>query len=504
MSVPFYGKEFTFRQPDGSQIQVRGYGDQHHALFETLDGFTIVKDSTSGFFHYAQTSDDGQELQPVGVRAESIDPRDVGLSEHLRPSRAATRSLAEAGSGLPRQKTRWEERREESRRARLAATMAEAGVLPAPPSRQTVGDYAGLCLLVDFPDVPGTITQAEVEAFCNLPGYNGFGNNGSVYDYFHDNSGGRLRYTNVVAPYYTAKHPRAYYTNPKIHYPDRARELVKEALVALKAQGFDFTGLTSDNQDYVYALNVFYAGGLVNNWSEGLWPHSSALLVPFELAPGKRARDYQITNIGSELTLGTFCHENGHMVCDFPDLYDYGYESRGTGAYCLMCTGANIDEKNPAQIGAYLKYRAGWAKSSTRISAGLSATAPAGSNDFFLHSRSQTEYFIIENREQTGRDQALPSSGLAIWHVDELGSNNNEQRTPTLHYECSLVQADGAFDLEEGRNDGDATDLFHAGGNARFADATNPNSRWWDGTTSSLEIRQIGQAGPSIMFLADV
>ena len=59
----------------------------------------------------------------------------------------------------------------------------------------------------------------------------------------------------------------------------------------------------------------------------------------FELGPGKLGRDYQITNIGTELTLGTFCHENGHMVCDYPDLYDYGYESSGVGAYCLMCAG---------------------------------------------------------------------------------------------------------------------------------------------------------------------
>ena len=54
MSVPFFGKEFTFTQPDGSQLQVRGFGDQHQAVFETLDGFTVAKDPVSGFFHYAQ------------------------------------------------------------------------------------------------------------------------------------------------------------------------------------------------------------------------------------------------------------------------------------------------------------------------------------------------------------------------------------------------------------------------------------------------------------------
>jgi hypothetical protein len=141
--------------------------------------------------------------------------------------------MAEVGTGLPRQ--HWEVRRE--RRRSLARSLALAadlglaeGIAAAPPSRTTVGDYVGLCLLIDFPDVPGTIDRDEVEAYCNRPGYNGFGNAGSVYDYFLDNSLGRLRYTTVVAPYYTARQPRGYYTDPAIPYGERARELIEEAL----------------------------------------------------------------------------------------------------------------------------------------------------------------------------------------------------------------------------------------------------------------------------------
>ena len=79
---------------------------------------------------------------------------------------------------------------------------------------------------------------------------------------------------------------------------------------------------------------------------------------------------------------------------------------------------------------------------------GLNATIRAGVNEFFIHKKNQREYFIIENRWQTGRDRALPGSGLAIWHIDELGDNENQGMTPNSHYECSLVQADGEFDLE--------------------------------------------------------
>ena len=92
----------------------------------------------------------------------------------------------------------------------------QSAAITAPPGRFTVGNYVGLCLLIEFPDVPRTIAREEVQSFCNQPGYANFGNNGSVHDYFRDVSGGRLRYRNAVAAYYTARHDRAYYTDPAI------------------------------------------------------------------------------------------------------------------------------------------------------------------------------------------------------------------------------------------------------------------------------------------------
>jgi M6 family metalloprotease-like protein len=504
MPTPFRNKQFTFLQPDGTALWVRGWGNQYHAVFETLNGFTVAQDPLTGFFEYADVSDDGEDLVLTGGRPRVADPQRLGLSPGLRVKREAAKARGREGLGLPPGGSRWEARRRQVKES-LRSGVAPLGLAPAPPQRQTVGDFVGLCLLIQFPDEPGTIPQAEVDRFCNEPGYNGFGNNGSVYDYFRDISAGRFRFKNVVTPYYTSKHPRSYYTEEKVKQPIRARQLIKEALTFFKDQGFDFSALTTDDQQYVYATNVFYAGSRVNNWAKGLWPHAFHLLTPLELIPGKLSFDYQITDIGAELSLGTFCHENGHMVCNFPDLYDYGNESAGVGAFCLMCAGANIDEKNPTHVAAYLKYRAGWAQSVVPITAGLEAALSSAQNQYYIHRRSPTEYFILENRNQAGRDLALPASGLGIWLVDELGDNSNEQMTPTLHYECSLKQADGRIDLETDPNNfGDATDLFRSDVNDRFGGATRPNSHWWDGTPSGLEVTAIGPAGPVITFVGNV
>ncbi len=502
MSIPFNGKEFTFTQPDGTAFQVRGWGDQHHAVFETLNGYTVIQDPMTGFYEYANISPDGEELLLTGARPGLMNPRNLRLAPNLRIRRTVAKAKAIESVGLPPGTSRWEIRRKQYKEM-LRSTIAVPGIAPAPPNRQTVGDFIGLCLLIQFPDVPGTISREEVDDFCNKPGYTGFGNNGSVYDYFFEVSGGRLRYKNLVAPYYTAKYPRNYYTNELIAQPIRARQLIREALEHLHSQGFDFTNLTTDDQDYVYAVNVFYAGTRVNNWSKGLWPHSFHLLTPYQLALEKLAYDYQITDMSNELSLGTFCHENGHMICDFPDLYDYGNESAGIGAFCLMCAGANVNEKNPTHVNAYLKYRAGWAQSVTRVASGMNATAIAGSNQFFIHQKSSNEYFIIENRYKVARDEALPCSGLAIWHIDELGDNQNEQMTAALHYECSLVQADGRYDLEnDPSNYGDATDFFGASVNDHFGMGTMPNSNWWDGTTSRMDINGISSADKIMNFIS--
>jgi M6 family metalloprotease-like protein len=498
MATPFMGKKFTFTQPDGTEIEVRGWGDQHYAVFETMDGYTLVENPETGFFEIAQVSADGSELESAPGPAANVDGQAAGVARGLRINRGAARARGMEGT-LRMGGRRCDQRREE-RQNIGRAIRAMAGPLLAPPRRETVGDFVGLCLLIDFPDEHGTIPRNEVEKFCNEIGYSGFGNNGSVHDYFKENSIGRCRYTNVVAEYYRAQHPKSHYTNPAIPQGTRARQLIIEAIDDLKANGFDFSQLTADNNGFVYAMNVYYAGEVVNNWGKGLWPHAWHLAEPVPLLPGKSAFDYQFTDMSQQLSLGTFCHENGHMLCDYPDLYDYGPESAGAGAFCLMCAGGNINEKNPTHISAYLKRLAGWAKSVTPIEHGQNISLTAGENEFAMFAKDTGEYFIVENRIKAGRDISLPDQGLAIWHVDEEGDNSHEQMTPNMHYELSLEQADGDFDLETSpHNIGDTNDLY---GQAvkQFSDSTTPSSKWWDGTPSNLDIYEVSAPQATVQF----
>jgi M6 family metalloprotease-like protein len=511
MPSPFVGEIFTFRNPDDSEVTLRGWGNQFEAVFESLDGYTVVQ-AGDGYYEYAQLTDDGTALVASGIRvpggvaasADAEDRQTPALPKHLRVTRQASRIHADEARQAMGPVPRWMQRRQEDKNLRssrppegLAPDGAPEGPSGAPPPGTTTGDYLGLVLLIDFSDFPQNISQNEVDNFCNKPGYSGFGNNGSAFDYFRDVSDGKLRYKNVVAAYYRAKHPRTYYTDPAITYGTRAQELIREALDKLKADSFNFSNFTADSNGFIQALSVFYAGARSNAWSQGLWPHSWALATSYSVGGGRRFSDYQITDLGNQLTLRTFCHENGHMICDFPDLYDYDSVNvgNGIGHYSLMCFGGA--DKNPTQVEAYLKHAAGWSTRVTTLAAGTTSTVEAGKNDFLLHARNASEYFILENRQQSGRDAALPDAGLAIWHVDVNGNNSHEQMTASQHYECSLEQADARFDLERRANAGDVEDLY-GGAASTFGAATAPSSNWWDGTASGLEIEQVSAVGTSM------
>jgi hypothetical protein len=79
MSIPFVDQDFTFTQPDGTELKVRGSGNQHQATFKTLDGYTVVQDPVSGFYQYAQETA-SHHPQPTGVQAEALDPTLLGVS----------------------------------------------------------------------------------------------------------------------------------------------------------------------------------------------------------------------------------------------------------------------------------------------------------------------------------------------------------------------------------------------------------------------------------------
>lgn len=486
---PIAGELISERQPDGTLVSYRAWGDEFYAFAESPDGYTLTR-QPDGWICYAALA--GGDLVSTGIhyggKGASQKVTATGLKPHLRLSSQAVAGKVAASAA-------------ELLGPDLAAL--EAGK-PTPLRAISTGNPRGIVLLVDFSDYPSTIPATDFDAFFNQPGYKGYGNNGSVRDYFYDVSGGKLTYTNTVpTSYYRALKPRSYYDDPNATYDTRACELVTEALNDLDAKGFDFSQYDYDNNGIVDAINVLYAGPMPGVWYKGLTPHTSSKLnLTFD---GKKCKTFQISYISSSLTLGTICHENGHMLLGFPDLSDTGGESFGAGSYCLMGYGLyNGGALNPAALCAYMKARAGWVNLISLNSPGVNLPAVAAGAAIykFSHPTRANEYFLVENRNKSiPRDAPLYAQGLAVWHIDENGSNNNDAMTPASHYLVSLVQADGHFDLEHCINPSDSTDLFDSTRN-HVGPFTRPNTDWWDGTHSYLDLHNISAAGLTMTFCA--
>jgi M6 family metalloprotease-like protein len=349
----------------------------------------------------------------------------------------------------------------------------------------------GLTILVEFQDVQTTVTQADVNELLNGQNYTRNGNFCSAREYFRIVSSGKLDYTNdVVGPFRLSQNRSFYITHL----------LVQEALDLAVAAGTDLSRYDSRREGILDALNILYAGQ--TQYDGELWPHNYSI----DLRYGNISTNlYLLTSAGrnaSDLSIGTFCHENGHLLCRFPDMYDYGavnregdgVKSAGIGSYCLMGSGNHLNSgRTPSPVCAYLRDLAGWCD--TEIVLNTPAQVEAVHGDYNTVYKFKTgapnEYFIAENRSKLGLDQHLPSSGLAIDHCDTLGSNEFQQGTGQRHYQCALLQADGHNDLEHNVNQGDGTDLFSGVNGVAVSHATTPSSRLWDGSDSGFVVSDI-------------
>ena len=507
LGAPCNGDIFTFHQKDGSELELRGYGDEFNTRFETLDGYTVVHDVRRGFFCYAKLSKDGCQLVSTGVALGRSRPS--GLRKSLSIKQSASNKISNE------KRLKWTSRMDYVKRwnSIKAASRQNKKTFASPPDHTTTGDLVGLTVLVDFPDEPGTMTVQQVDDFCNKVGYSENGNKGSVYDYFQNNSNKLLKYTNIVVGYYRAQKSKSYYNK------NESNVLVEEVAKYIKNNPpKDLARLSTYPNGNCRAVNIYYAGDSPESDNDGLWPHAH-VIDEADIGGGKKIHDYQMTNMGKYLKIGVFCHESGHLICSYPDIYDGTYKSTGgAGYFCLMdAAGSGV---NPSQICAYLKYKSGWGSVTTiagsKTMAGnkiyKSGTGDGVNvgNQFYLYQRPgvATEYYLIENRQKSGHDSDLPAAGLAIWHVDELGYRNypNYSYNKTHNnYEVTLMQADNLWHFEKCDNSGDAQDLFYQGNTAAgytnaFTDTSSICSKWWDGTASGLSIASVSSSGDTMTF----
>ena len=387
---------------------------------------------------------------------------------------------------------------------------------------QTVpsGNWKALAILVQFTD---KASQVNASYFDNLL----FGQNTeTLHDYYNKVSYGNLDIVTLNLPsavgWVTAPQTYAYYvnnSNGEGNYPRNTQKLVEDIVNIVNPQ-IDFSQYDNDGDGYVDALFILHSGpgAEFTGQNYDIWSHSWATSTPQNL-DGVKVYRYSIEpefweNPG-DMTCGVFAHELGHALFGLPDLYDRDGTSSGLGNWSLMAGGSwngpNYLGGSPSFPDAWSHFQMGYVKP-TVISANISSksikNAEGTPETYFLwNDLCGSEYFLVENRQQTGYDIYLPGNGLCIYHIDNDVTTQNDKEVypgtyysnPNWHYLVALEQADGLWDLERRNNRGDSNDPYPGSTNNRtFNSSTKPDSKKYDITESGISVSNISSSS-SIM-----
>ncbi len=370
---------------------------------------------------------------------------------------------------------------------------------------------------------------------------------GSLHDYYRWTSGDRLSVLGRVVATVQLPNDKLYYGYnsfglSRTATPHNSAGLVLDALVACASQ-VKWSEFDLDRDGFVDMLWVVHAGlpgeAAPDRFKNDLWSITSRLAGYWtgttayetgELVPGSLTQHMRIDRFSTlpELSyfapgqiseIGVYCHEFGHAL-GLPDLYDTrdgGTINAGPGNWSLMGTGVyggdGHSPQYPTHLGAWPALFLGWTQTLRPTEDTPVVLSPLGSGTQILElsfqGEANPEHFLVEARRREGFDRNLPADGLIVYHVDEavigqgIESNTvNSGLIPGL----VVVEANGAFDLTQGINRGDAGDAYPGtSGRASLFDGTPPpNTLTFLGAPMGVGLFDIAPVAEGMSFLAQV
>lgn len=319
-----YSGIVTVTQSDGTELNVRIYGDEHFNWLTTEDGVLLVQEGNN--YYIAETTSYGtlKATSYIAHNANKRVPAEIKAIKKQDLSRFRSYAIKKASPTK-------------------AMGTGNSGVKYFPHS----GSPKALVILVEFSDTPfqsGEKAKNVFEHFLKgktedaLPdGYeaytgsyknNNLRNKGSVTDYFYVMS--QSTYTpqfDVVGPY-KLNHSSLYYGQGE---NDNTYALVSDACKAAD-KDVDFSRYDADGDGMVDLVYIIYAGypASMSGNPNDIWPKSGT--GGFGTYDGKKVSRFGVhaeLNFGLELNqkngfllsgIGLFCHEFSHTL-GLPDLY---------------------------------------------------------------------------------------------------------------------------------------------------------------------------------------
>ena len=499
--VSAYPQKVEILQPNGSRITVILRGDERMKWAETVDGYSIIRNN-NGDFEYAKL-DPNLDMVPSGVAVNNV----------LERSDADIQLLSTTKRGLSFSVNQ----------VQMMKSITRMYQKRTFKSAQISGARKFLCILIGFSDKAFTKTKADFENLLNQIGYSTDGAVGSVYDYYNENSYGKLNLSFTVAGPYVASHTMSYYgANDKNGYDTNPEALVGEA-VTLADTTVDYSEYDNDKDGTVDGVYVIHAGYGEDSGASAntIWAHTGS--IPQLTLDGKTISDYACSSelrgiSGTGITrIGTICHELGHILGTM-DFYDTNYTTNGTydgtGQWDIMADGSwNNNGVTPAHHNPYSKIVVfGWAESRS-LTSGAEITlfdSEGNDNSFYrINTATSNEYFLIENKQKQKFDSFIPGHGMIIYHVDGnyISSTGNAINTGShqgLYPVCAT--ATGLPPTTYGVINSSGLTFPGTGNKTSFTDLTTPNALSWSLAKTNTPLTNITEnnTAKTVTFTAPV
>lgn len=331
--------------------------------------------------------------------------------------------------------------------------------------------YKQAVILMSFSDKDFAMENPRdtYDRMLNETGYNQRNGKGCMAEYYRDQSNGLFNLSfDVYGPYKISSVAQPV-TNPTSSTRNYGKEQMVEAVnlwfeeyPSLDYTQYDWNGNGKVNQIiFVYAG---YCGNQSNSKSYGhIWPNTSSFTTC--TAPdGTKVSAYtcsgELWTNDASCGIGTICHEYTHSL-GLPDIYPVG--SNASLPYSIVDEWDLMDGGNftnygwcPPNWSPLEKMLLGWL-TPTELTEPVTVKdlkPVSDGGEVYMIRHSNSEYLLLENRQQSGWDAGLPGKGLVVYRVNySSGTWNNNVVNGTLNkYNYTIVHADnldynGWFDL---------------------------------------------------------
>ncbi|MCQ2104037.1 MAG: M6 family metalloprotease domain-containing protein [Fibrobacter sp.] len=495
---------------DGDSIEIQTLGDEHYRFTRTVDGYLLETDESGVYFYV-----DAKGVRS-NVKAKNAGHRSASDKAFLRALDKRKVLDAHQKKHPDRFKRRGEAKRPDWVPVVDSGKTVDADVPPVLrlPSAEahSKGNIKFPVILVSASGSKTSVDSASLYKVLNQDNYTANGYTGSVRDYFSDQSSG------VFKPSFDLFYVSL--TNSLASYVGNEQQFVADAIKAMRAKyaNFNAANYDSDGDGEVDATGFLYAGTVNSNGQElGGFQYELQwnAIGRQDAGNGKKFNSYFV--ISDQGYFPVFIHEFSHTMglkdhycVRSSDCYaDYNgstYQAPGAHFWDVMATGMYANGgKTPPSYSGFERAFMGWMNyTALTSSSAVTTITPLNTTNMAYKipvSGSMDEWWVLENRQKTKWDAALPNHGMLIWHIDydQASWDGDALNDDKAHQKIDVVEAGNIR----------VTGYYEGFESAYFVDDPFPGSQnvtsygpfvSWSGKNQGIQLYSITEKNSKICF----